>query len=159
MFYSLCSASVCSGTMAPIRVSARVTATPSTIWEACFAHMKWERWDPDLAEVKDVSGGCENGTKCVFAMKDGNDIPIELSNVKKNESVDFSGGGLGGLLRAEGKVQITPIDDANSKIDYSFEVKGLIGSIFGIIKKKECVEGTEGGLANMVKLSEAAQKN
>jgi len=146
-------------TMAPIRVSATVAATPTTIWETCFAPMKWESWDPDLAEVKDVSGACEDGCKCVFAMKDGNDIPIELSNVKKNESVDFSGGGLGGLLKAEGKVLISAVDDATSKIDYSFELKGLLGSIVAVIKKKECVEGTEGGLANMVKLSEAAQKN
>mmetsp|Transcript_21210 Transcript_21210/g.30358 ORF Transcript_21210/g.30358 Transcript_21210/m.30358 type:complete len:146 (-) Transcript_21210:139-576(-) len=145
--------------MAPIKVSATVAATPSTIWETCFAPMKWETWDPDVLEVKDVSSGCEDGCTCVFAMKDGNDIPITLSNVKKNESVDFSGGALGGLLSAEGKVLITVVDDATSKIDYSFELKGFLGAIVGVVKKKECVEGTEDGLANMVKLSEAAQKS
>lgn len=145
--------------MAPIRVSATVAATPTTIWEACFAHMKWQIWDPDLAEVKDVSGGCANGTTCTFAMKDGNNIPIKLSNVKKNESVDFAGGMLGGMLRAEGKVLISTVNDTTSKIDYSFELQGLLGSIVSVIKKKECVEGTEGGLANMVKLSEEAQKS
>eukprot|EP00984_Skeletonema_dohrnii_P035357 scaffold35011_cov178-Skeletonema_dohrnii-CCMP3373.AAC.1 len=109
--------------MAPIRVSATVAATPTTIWETCFAPMKWESWD------------------CRAHVKTG------------------ARGGLGGLLKADGKVLISAVDDATSKIDYSFELKGLLGSIVAIIKKKECVEGTEGGLANMVKLSEAAQKN
>ena len=146
--------------MAPIRVSAAVKATPTAIWETCFAPMKWQIWDPDLAEMQDVSGGCEDGATCIFAMNDGSSFPIELSNVKKNESVDFSGGALGGMLRAEGKVLISTVDDTTSKIDYSFELKGFLGSIVSVIKKKECVHGTEGGLANMVKLSEeAAQMN
>ena len=63
-----------------------------------------------------------------------------------------------GLLGAEGKIRISSVDDATSKIDYSFELKGFLGSIVSVVKKKECVEGTEGGLANMVKLSEDAQK-
>jgi hypothetical protein len=101
-------------------VSSNVAATPETIWETCFAHMKWELWDTDLNAVKDVSGdgGCEEGTTCIFAMADGNDIPITLSNVAKNQSVDFKGGILGGMVRAEGKVRITTIDSMNSKIDY-----------------------------------------
>ena len=144
--------------MAPIEASATVAATPETIWQTCFASMKWESWDPDLDAVTDASGGCEEGTTCIFAMKDGNKIPIKLSNVEKNKSVDFSGGMFYGLLGAEGKVQISSIDDATSKIDYSFELKGFIGSIVSVVKKRECVEGTEGGLANMVKLSEEAQK-
>ena len=144
--------------MAPIEASATVAATPETIWQTCFAPMKWESWDPDLKAVTDVSGGCEDGTTCIFAMKDGNNIPIKLSNVVKNESVDFSSGMFYGLLGAEGKVKISSLDDDTSKIDYSFELKGFLGSIVSVVKKKECVEGTEGGLANMVKLSEDAQK-
>ena len=101
-------------------VSSNVAATPETIWKACFSHMKWERWDPDLNAVKKVSGNgdCEEGTTCIFAMADGTDIPITLSNVVMNKSVDFNGGKLGGMVRAEGTVRITPIDSMNSKIDY-----------------------------------------
>mmetsp|Transcript_13693 Transcript_13693/g.29417 ORF Transcript_13693/g.29417 Transcript_13693/m.29417 type:complete len:96 (-) Transcript_13693:265-552(-) len=93
-------------------------------------------------------------------MNDGSNIPITLSNVVKNKSVDFKGGMLGGAVGAEGKVMITPIveDSSKSKIEYSFELKGLFGSIVAFLKKKECVEGTKGGLDNMVKLSEEAQK-
>ena len=40
----------------------------------------------------------------------------------------------------------------------SFELNGCLGGIFGMLNKKGVVEGTEGGLANMVKLSEEAQK-
>jgi len=104
--------------MPAVEVSSTVAATPETIWATCFDDMKWESWDPDLIKVKNVSGGCENGTTCVFAMKDGNRIPITLSNVEKNKSVNFSGGVFGGIARAEGKVVISAVDESNSKIDY-----------------------------------------
>jgi len=71
--------------MAPCEVSATVKATPETIWSTCFEPMKWESWDPDLNAVSDVSTDCcEEGTTCVFEMKDGSNIPITLSNVEKN---------------------------------------------------------------------------
>ena len=91
-------------------------------------------------------------------MKDGNKFPIALSNVVKHKSVDFSGGVLGGFVRAEGKVLITPVDESTSKIDYSFELLGFLGSIVSAIKRKEVVGGTEGGLKNMVTMSEEAHK-
>ncbi len=40
----------------------------------------------------------------------------------------------------------------------SFELSGCLGGIFGMLNEKAIAEGTEGGLANMVKLSEEAQK-
>mmetsp|Transcript_20443 Transcript_20443/g.35134 ORF Transcript_20443/g.35134 Transcript_20443/m.35134 type:complete len:148 (+) Transcript_20443:47-490(+) len=144
--------------MAPVQVSATVAATPETIWSTCFEPMKWESWDPDLKEVTDVVGGCEEGATCIFAMNDGSKVPITLSNVTKNASLDFKGGMLGGILRCEGNVRIAPVDEATSKIDYNFELLGFVGSIVSVIKKKEVVGGTQGGLDNMVKMSEEAQK-
>ena len=146
--------------MAPCKVSANVAATPETIWSTCFDNMKWESWDPDLLEVKDISGNgsCEEGTKCVFAMNDGSNFPITLSNVEKNKSVDFKGGILGGFVKAEGKVRIEPVNDTTTKIDYSFELQGIAGTFITMIKRKEVVGGTQGGLDNMVKMSEEAQK-
>ena len=38
-------------TMAPIARSAVANATPEAIWKACFEHMKFEMWDPDVTEV------------------------------------------------------------------------------------------------------------
>eukprot|EP01083_Nonionella_stella_P007425 21467_1 len=132
--------------MAPCEVSATVKATPETIWNTCFEPMKWESWDPDLNEVKDVStDGCEEGTTCIFAMKDGSNIPITLSNVEKNKSVDFKGSVAGGIIRAEGKVLISSVDASTSKIDYSFALLGIMGSLVAMIKKKEVVGGTQSG--------------
>jgi len=144
--------------MAPCEVSSELIATPETIWETCFAPMTWETWDPDLNKVKDLSGACEEGTTCVFAMADGNDIPITLSNVVKNRSVTFAGGVMGGIVGAVGTVVITPVTSTTSKIDYSFELNGCLGGLFGLLNKKGVVEGTQGGLDNMIKLSEEAQK-
>lgn len=65
-----------------------------------------------------MKGACENGTTCTFVMKDGNNIPVMLSNVEKNKSLIFSGGMLGGLLKFKGEVVITPVESSKSKIDY-----------------------------------------
>lgn len=107
--------------------------------------------------MRDVSGGCENGTTCIFEQKDGKDFSFTLSNVTKNKSVSFSGVALGGTIRAEGRVLITPVDNFSTKIDYSFELSGSVGFVVAILKKRAVVEGTEAGLANMVKISEEAQ--
>lgn len=61
-------------------------------------------------------------------------------------------------MRAEGKVRIAAVDDATSKIDYSFELLGFVGSLVAMVKKKEVVGGTQGGLDNMIKMSGEAQK-
>eukprot|EP00571_Detonula_confervacea_P017293 CAMPEP_0172297612 /NCGR_PEP_ID=MMETSP1058-20130122/568_1 /TAXON_ID=83371 /ORGANISM="Detonula confervacea, Strain CCMP 353" /LENGTH=92 /DNA_ID=CAMNT_0013006781 /DNA_START=184 /DNA_END=462 /DNA_ORIENTATION=+ len=91
-------------------------------------------------------------------MNDGSNIPFTLSNVEKNKSVDFKSSLFGGIIKCEGKVLITPVDASTSKIDYSFELFGIVGSLVAMLKKKEVVGGTQGGLDNMVKRSEEAQK-
>ena len=108
--------------------------------------------------MKDASGGCDEGATCIFAMNDGSDIPIMLSNVEKNKSVDFKGSMFRQTIRAEGKVRIDPVDSSTSKINYSFELLGFVGSVVAMLKKKEVVGGTQGGLDNIVKMSAEAQK-
>ena len=144
-----------------------VAATPETIWRTCIEPMKWESWDPDLREVRDVSGtgSCMEGTTCIFAMKDGQDLPIKLTNVIINESVDFNGSFMNGYLRAEGKVRIMPnVNNADSslsstsQIKYSFELLGVVGMLAMMFKKNEVVDGTRVGLDNMVRMSEEAQR-
>lgn len=142
-----------------------VAATPETIWRTCIEPMKWESWDPDLREVRDVSGNglCMESTTCTFAMKDGQDLPIKLTNVIINESVDFNGCFMNGLIRAEGKVRIMPNANADSslstsQIKYSFELLGVVGMLAMMFKKNEVVDGTRVGLDNMVRISEEAQR-
>lgn len=149
-----------------VEFTANVAATPETIWRTCFEYMNWESWDPDLREVRDVSGDgrCHEGTSCTFCMNDGQDIPITLTNVIPNESVDFGGGFLRGTIRAEGKVRIAAKGAVSedhaptSEIKYSFELLGFVGMLVTMLKKKQVVEGTRVGLDNMVKMSEEAQK-
>jgi hypothetical protein len=143
-----------------------VAATPETIWRTCIESMKWESWDPDLREVRDISGTglCVEGTTCIFCMKDGQDLAIKLTNVIINESVDFNGSFMNGLLRAEGKVRIMPNANADSslsstsQIKYSFELLGVVGMLAMMFKKNEVVDGTRVGLDNMVRMSAEAQR-
>ena len=146
--------------MAPVEFTARASATPETIWNTCIEHMKWDMWDPDVREVRDVSGDgkCTEGTACTFAMNDGQEVPIALTNVVRGTSVDFAGAFLKGAIRAEGKLRIRSIDTNTSEVYYSFELLGLVGMLVTMMKRKEVVGGTKGGLDNIVKLAEEAQK-
>ena len=74
-----------------------------------------------------------------------------------NTSLTFSGVALGGMIKAEGKIAITPVDNFVTKIEYGFELSGSVGFVVAVLKKRAVVEGTEAGLANMVKMSEEAQ--
>ena len=146
--------------MAPIEFTASASATPETIWSSCIERMKWDVWDPDVREVRDVSGDgtCAEGATCVFAMNDGQDVPIALTNVVRATSVDFSGSFLGGAIRAEGKLRIRSIDERTSEVYYGFELLGLVGMLVTMLKRKEVVSGTKVGLENIVKLAEEAQR-
>lgn len=134
-------------------------ATPETIWETCFADMKWESWDADVEQVLDVSGGCENGTTFTFKMKTGQKIKCTLSEVVKNQSVTFSGPVLPlGAGIFSGTILVIPIDDEQTKIDYIFSFEGLFGWFFNFVANKPADKGTKEGLENMIRISEEAQQ-
>eukprot|EP00339_Tiarina_fusa_P028288 CAMPEP_0117047172 /NCGR_PEP_ID=MMETSP0472-20121206/32608_1 /TAXON_ID=693140 ORGANISM="Tiarina fusus, Strain LIS" /NCGR_SAMPLE_ID=MMETSP0472 /ASSEMBLY_ACC=CAM_ASM_000603 /LENGTH=146 /DNA_ID=CAMNT_0004759787 /DNA_START=26 /DNA_END=463 /DNA_ORIENTATION=- len=145
--------------MAPCVEESVVKASPATIWKACFAHMEWEKWDPDVTHMEDVSGGCEEGTLCTFMMKEGpiKRIPCKLSGVKENESLTFSGSVMAGLMQFQGTITISANDDDTSTINYAFDMFGLLGSFVYWAKPEAVLGGTKGGLDNMVKISEEAE--
>jgi len=147
--------------MAPFVYESDVKATPATIWKACFAEMKFEKWDPDVEKLEEISGECVNGTTFFFVMKEGpvKKIPCELSDVKENERLIFSGKAMTGLMKFSGLVEITTKDTINSHIKYSFTMEGMVGNILAKLKPAVMEKGTEKGLENMVKLSEEAQRN
>jgi len=107
-----------------------------------------------------VSGPLENGTTLVFVMKEGpvKKVPCKLSDVKENVSLRFSGAVAFELMSFDGLVEISKKDEKISTIKYTFSMGGPLGAMLMVVNPKPAVSGTEGGLANMVKLSEAAQK-
>jgi hypothetical protein len=144
--------------MAPYNFSDSCKATPETIWETCFSHMKWENWDTDVEKVLDPSGGCVNGTTFIFHMKSGQKINCTLTDVVKNETLTFTGPFLGGMGRFDGTVNLIPEgNDATTKIDYTFGWGGFMAPVLNLVAGKPAMEGTKTGLENMVRLSEEAQ--
>ncbi len=138
--------------------TAIVKSTPETIWKTCFEHMKFEVWDPDVTETKNPSGGCENDTTFTFIMKDGQNVPTSLSNVVKHESLTFEGTSAGGLVVFSGTIVLSATPSVSeTKVDYTFSFGGCLGSLIATVIQKAIVEGTEGGLENIKKLSEEAQ--
>ena len=146
-------------------------AHPSTIWRTCFAPMRWETWDPDVERLENVETnshgtGLFNGNTFTFVMKTGTSIPTTVSDVVENESLVFSGSLLGGLVGFQGRIDMTPTDTTGddggaptTHIKYSFGMNGFLGGVLGWVKSGEVVNGTEQGLANIIKMSEEAERN
>ncbi len=108
-----------------------VKATPETIWNACFEHMKFDVWDPDIIEIRDLSGGCANGTTFTCVMKNGQKVPTMLSYVIKNQSLTLEGTSSG--LVFDGTIVLSPTPSASeTKIGYTFtcSIGGCLGRIF-----------------------------
>ncbi|KAK1742230.1 hypothetical protein QTG54_006795 [Skeletonema marinoi] len=145
--------------MSYCKTSAIISAPPTLIWNTCLAPMKWQEWDHNIHQLRDVSGGCSNGTTAIFEQKDGKEFAFTLHDVEEDRCVMFSGQALGGTLKAEGKIVITPIDNFSTRIEYSFELSGTIGFVVALLRKRDVVEGTEAGLRNIVKMVEKAQES
>lgn len=144
--------------MAPTVREADCSAAPATVWAACFADMQWERWDPDVRAVKDVAGGCTSGATFTFVMKEGpmKEVACTLSDVVEAESLTFSGSAMAGLLSFSGTITLRPTDSGGSHVKYEFGLGGPIGMVAGIFNSAPVVEGTENGLANIVRIAEEA---
>mmetsp|Transcript_28936 Transcript_28936/g.40572 ORF Transcript_28936/g.40572 Transcript_28936/m.40572 type:complete len:152 (+) Transcript_28936:80-535(+) len=150
--------------MAPVEREALVKATPKTIWTTCFQDMKWEKWDPDIVEVTNVrNGGFMDGGTFDFVMKEGSMkvVPCTLSNFVHEKSFTFSGSVMGGFLSFVGTIELTPTAETEkeTKVNYTFELSGCLGSLLSCANPKPIVDGTENGLANIVRLSEEAEIN
>lgn len=145
--------------MAPTVREADCAATAATIWTSCFVDMKWERWDPDVEAVKDVVGGLADGSTFTFVMKDGpvKETPCKLSNVKDAESLTFSGAAMGGLMSFSGTITLAPNDGGGTHVKYEFGLGGPLGMLVNVLPGAAVVDGVEGGLANIVRISEEAQ--
>ena len=163
--------------MAPVTRTATVSATPRTIWKACFAPMQWQAWDVDVQAVQDVQGGCVNGGTFVFVMKDGggrtsSKAPTTLFNVKEYQTLSYTGAFLGGLVQFQGDFVLeepavvveknttsstsTSSSDQTTKITYTFQMTGFLGSLVGWMKSDMIVHGVEKGLENIKQISENA---
>ena len=159
--------------MAPcVREADRVKALPSTIWKTCIADMNWERWDEDVVRLEQQGdgGGDSNqllqlreGLSFIFIMKEGPvfEIPVTVLNVKQNELVEYRGSVMYGLIKVWGKIEISPSNSNEtatdlSRIKYSFQLSGFLGSISMWKNPTPVIHGTETGLANIVRMSEEA---
>jgi hypothetical protein len=136
-----------------------VAADAETIWKTCFASLEFDKWDPDLKEISNKSSDeCKDGTKLTFVMKDGNELPMTLSNVKENKSMTFAGGVLMNAMFGKGTFILTPDDEDGSKtkVEYTFELSGCLGAILSMVNKAAVIGGTEHGLENVKRMSEKA---
>lgn len=139
------------------------SASPTTIWNTCFAHMKWDVWDPDVERMEDIDEdkGLVEGTTATFVMKKesgGGKLPIVVVDLEQYKKFTFKGSIMGGLLKFIGTIVLEETGENETLVKYTFGMKGLVGTIFSAVNSKAVVGGTENGLANIVKLSEEAQK-
>ena len=88
---------------------------------------------------------------------------MRCENVVQNRRLEFKGGFLLGLAGALGTIELEPTpsstsDSPETRVTYSFGLTGMAGNVFGWINRKLIERGTEDGLANILAMSESAQK-
>ncbi|KAL1512382.1 hypothetical protein AB1Y20_005640 [Prymnesium parvum] len=135
-----------------------VNAPRRRVWAACFSHMHWERWDPDISGLADLRGGLEDGSTFSFVMKKGpvRRIPCVLSRVKEPEGFSFGGRAAGGLFQFCGTILLSEESPHTTQIKYSFSMSGCLGSLASKLDPTAVIGGVEQGLANMKSLAEAS---
>ena len=139
-------------------------ASASTIWDTCFRNMKWDSWDPDVERMEDIdeSSVLKEGATATFVMEKssgGSKFPIMAVDVEENKAFTFKGGMLGGMVKVLGIIVLEEKEGENETlVKYTFSMTGLVGTAVAALTSKAIVGGTEGGLANIVKLSEEAQQ-
>jgi carbon monoxide dehydrogenase subunit G len=125
--------------------------------------MKWDSWDPDVERMEDIdeSSVLKEGATATFVMEKssgGSKFPIVAVDVEENKAFTFKGGQLGGMVKVLGIIVLEEKGENETLVKYTFTMMGLVGTVVAALNSKAIVGGTEGGLANIVKLSEEAQQ-
>lgn len=150
----------------PVRFSDITHASPKTIWDTCISNFQWEAWDHDVQQLSDVSGKCVAGTTFTFDMKDGSQIPVTLTEVNEHKLISYKGTIAGGSVHIQSTISFEPMVDTDSntsnkpqtRVTYQFAITGILGPVVNFLKWKMIVDGTKTGLANIIRLSEDAEK-
>lgn len=150
----------------PVRFSDITHASPKTIWDTCISNFQWEAWDHDVQQLSDVSGKCVAGTTFTFDMKDGSQIPVTLTEVNEHKFISYKGTIAGGSVQIQSTISFEPMVDTDSntsnkpqtRVTYQFAITGILGPVVNFLKWKMIVDGTKTGLANIIRLSEDAEK-
>ena len=124
--------------------------------------MAFDTWDHDLSHCENASPECKDGATLDFITKEGphstSRMTYMLSGVQENVSLTFSSKAMGGLLQISCNITIIVVDEATSHIHSSCKMFGCLGCICGPCFTSAVVKGTEQGLANMKRISEARNR-
>ena len=158
----------------------KTRASAQHVWKTCFAPMKWESWDPDLIGMKDVSGPCETGTTFTFIMKEGGkEFSSVIDEAEENRYISFTSSMFCGCVKLTGEIALKPQPNGEgTEIEYGFETHGCLGYVCNLQTipsslslqththththrwiiagaiSKHIEEGVEGGLGNIIYISE-----
>lgn len=88
---------------------------------------------------------------------------LEVTHLQRIAYVGFLwGGGEGETVRGKGRLEceiLLRAENGGTAIEYTFGFNGCFGFIFSRVLSKMITEGTEVGLANIVKMAEEAAGN
>ena len=140
--------------------SGTANANIDTVWKTCFVPMKWESWDPDVKEMKNVSGGLGIDSTFTFVMNDGAEFQTRLVDVldeKSHKALIFSTSLVCGLLELRGEIELTERSEV-TEIQYNFSIGGCMACVASSNTRieQEIVNGVKVGLANIIDMSEKA---
>jgi len=119
--------------------------------------MKWESWDPDLKCLEKAPNSPIDGSTFTFVMKTGKRIKATLE-ATENERLGYLASFWGSSGKLECEILLVEKERGMTEIQYSFGLLGCVGSLWRSVISKTITIGVEKGLANIIKISEDAQK-
>lgn len=138
--------------------SAWINAPIERVW-ARVAALDWERWDPDLTRIEGAELGLVDGSRGVFAMKNGQRFNACFHHVRPPRRCDWSADGVGGLVRAEGEL-IFEEEGGGTRFTYRFGMGGVAGRILARLMRRRighAIEHCVDGLARLVAHEQVGQ--
>ena len=127
-------------------------ATPVEVW-ARLAVLDWDRWDPDVAKVKNVQGGLIEGGTFTYVLNNGLVFPSRFSDVSENLGFTWQGSIYLGLLGYWGRIELKQ-KEAATEIHYKFAMTRPLGWFVQWRYPDLVRHGVEEGLRQIVVLSE-----
>ena len=127
--------------------------TPNRVW-ARLAVLDWDRWDPDVAEVRDVNGGLIEGGTFTYVLNNGLVFPSRFSGVDEPDTFTWRGAIYAGLLGYWGRIDLHS-SGSGTEIIYQFAMTRPLGWFVQWRYPDLVRHGVEEGLRQIVVLSEA----
>ncbi|MCH9814838.1 MAG: SRPBCC family protein [Actinomycetia bacterium] len=132
--------------------TATLNVTSEAVWSYFERPQSWPQWDPDIVAVSaNTEVGIVEGRTWNIELEAPKKAKLEFSNVTLGTKFTWRVIALGGAMQGVGQFRLEPINGGDqTRFEYEFEMKGVLGSPIWLAARKKIVRGVDGGMDNIL---------